>query len=146
MFCGDFAVFTGNFIVSHQDLNLIRQALLIKALQPDTSVRALAKQLGVSRYFIDMLQERLEKLQLTAQQGASLDDDAFAEAFDFSSSRKGDFIEPNWQEIWDFMNPGDVKSTQRQKPLLSVAWQSLYVERMFPASTPLPKTWLSVLT
>ena len=95
--------------MSHQDLNLIRQALLIKALQPDTSVRALAKQLGVSRYFIDMLQERLEKLQLTAQQGAALDDDAFAEAFDFSSSRKGDFIEPNWQEIWDFMNPGDVR-------------------------------------
>ena len=132
--------------MSYQDLNLIRQALLIKALQPDTSVRALAKQLGVSRYFIDMLQERLEKLQLTAQQGAALDDDAFAEAFDFSSSRKGDFIEPNWQEIWDFMNPGDVKSTQRQKPMLSVAWQSLYVDRMFPAGTPLPKTCMSIRT
>lgn len=132
--------------MANQEKNVIMQALMIMQVHPQTSVRNLAAQLNVSRYFIGNVQDRLNALKLTVEQAVALPDDAFDEAFDFSVSRKGDFLEPEWQDVWDFMNPREVKSTLKQKPMLSVAWKVLYVDKLFPDVSTLPENCMSERT
>lgn len=54
--------------MNNQENNLVKQALLLMAVQPKASVRNLASQLNVSRYFIENVQDRLSDLKLTADQ------------------------------------------------------------------------------
>ena len=131
----------------NNDQALIRALLAKMALDPGVSERKLSAATGFTRHFVRAVKEQLQKLGLTLLEAGSMTDEAFDSAFP-ASSRKQDFIEPDWDSVWQFMNPQAVKSTPRQQPQISSAWEA-YARRLGwdPASgVPLPEGCMSLAT
>ena len=106
----------------NNDQGLIRVILAKMAVDPGLSERRLASFSGQTRHLVRSVKEKLLRLEISASEACAMTDAALEAAF-LSSSRKLEFIEPDWDEVWQFMNPPAIKSTPRQKPQLSSAWE-----------------------
>lgn len=134
--------------MKNQNKSKVRILLAKIAVDPNASERKLSSLVGETRYFVRDVKSQLKELSMNVAEALALPDDAFDAAFPVASRRET-FTEPDWNEVWKFMNPSSVKSTARQIPQLGKAWAQ-YVAQKFGVDprllTELPQGCMSEST
>jgi len=131
----------------NNDQDMIRVILARMAMDPGLSERKLASSAGQTRHLVRLVKKQLAHLGISAREACAMTDAALDAAFP-ASSRKLEFIEPDWNEVWQFMNPTATRSTPRQEVQLSSAWEKYASQFQWdgPIDGPLPEGCMSRAT